>query len=50
MLAQLWMISGLAMQGQTPASPDVASLPVGEQRVAAVLTLVPLVPAGKVTP
>ena len=22
MLAQLWMISGLAMQGQTPASPE----------------------------
>ena len=36
-LFRLLMIFSPAMQGQTPASPDVASLPVGEQRVAAVL-------------
>ena len=42
------MISGLAMQAQTSASPDVASLPCGEQLVAAVLPLQPLVPAGSV--
>ena len=36
------------MQGRKLASPYVASLPDGEQLVAAVLPLQPLVPAGSV--